>query len=85
MTIFKGLQLTIFAIGITLSSIGMAQTTTIDHGNGERTIVTTGKQGSTIERGSKKDSTSESHLDAVKRVLKESKERGEKATITLPQ
>lgn len=85
MTTRKRLQSIIFVLGLTFGSIGMAQTTTIDHGNGDKTTVTSSKEGSTIERGGAKESTREAHSDAVKRVLKESKDRGEKATIILPQ
>lgn len=55
--------------------------TTVNHGNGEKTIVTSDKEGSNIERHGTNERTRESHKEAVDRITRESKDRGEKAVV----
>ena len=80
MNLSKLSALVALAAGLCLSSSAMAEKTVIDHGNGEKTTVKSNKEGSTTERGGTKETTRESHKEAVGRVTKESKDRGEKAT-----
>jgi hypothetical protein len=54
--------------------------TTIDHGNGEKTTVSSDSHGSKIERGNTVEHTRESQKKAVERVKSDSENRGEKAT-----
>jgi hypothetical protein len=55
--------------------------TTINHGNGEKTTVTSDKEGSRIERHGTNESTHESHKEALDRITREAEARGEKADI----
>lgn len=72
----------VFAAVLSSTTFASPQTTTIDHGNGEKTTVSSDNHGSKIERGNAVESTRENHKEAVERVKSDSNNKGEKATET---
>ena len=71
----------LFSISLSFSCFAAPpKTTVIEHGNGETTTVRSGENGTEIERGAK-ETTRETHKEAVERVKRESKEKGEKADV----
>ncbi len=66
-------------LSIFLGLSAVAKETVIDHGGGGKTTVKSNKEGSTIERGGSRETTREPHKEAVERVIRESRDRGEKA------
>lgn len=58
-----------------------AEKTTINHGNGEKSVVTSDKEGSNIERHGTTERTRETHNEAVDRIMRDAKARGEKADV----
>jgi uncharacterized protein YxeA len=69
---------TLVICSIIIGAGAFAQTTKLDHGNRESTTIKSNKDGSTIERGTK-ETTRETHKEAVERTIKESRDKGEKA------
>ncbi len=67
--------------GKSVSAEKGGEKTTINHGNGEKTTVTSDKEGSRIERHGTNESTRESHKEALDRITREAEARGEKADI----
>ena len=80
MNFLKFAALIVVTTGLCLSTPVMAEKTTINHGNGDKSTIKSDRDGSTIERGQIRESTRESHKEAVDRVTRESKDRGERAT-----
>lgn len=58
-----------------------SESTTVEHGKGEKSVVTSDHNGSTIDRNGTREHTRETNKEAVDRVVKESGDRGEKATV----